>query len=52
MDAENRKSTERIASEKGDYMGLFDAVHHTIRNGALYPITEEHIAWQMELLEA
>lgn len=51
MDLENRKSTERIASEKGNYMGLFDAVHHTIRNGALYPITEEHIAWQMELLE-
>ncbi|MGZ3944534.1 MAG: Gfo/Idh/MocA family oxidoreductase [Mucilaginibacter sp.] len=52
MDAENRKNTERIASEKGNYMGLFDAVYHTIRNGTLYPITEEHIAWQMELLEA
>jgi scyllo-inositol 2-dehydrogenase (NADP+) len=52
MDAENRKNTERIASENGDYMGLFDAVYHTIRNGALYPITEEHIAWQMELLES
>lgn len=51
MDAENRKGTERVASEKGNYMGLFDAVYHTIRNGALYPITEEHIAWQMELLE-
>lgn len=51
MDAENRKSTERIACEKGNYMGLFDAVYHTIRGGALYPITEEHIAWQMELLE-
>lgn len=52
MDAENRKNSEHITSEKGDYMKLFDAVYHTIRNGALYPITEEHIAWQMELLEA
>jgi scyllo-inositol 2-dehydrogenase (NADP+) len=33
-------------------MQLFEAVYHTIRDHALYPITEEHIAWQVELLEA
>jgi scyllo-inositol 2-dehydrogenase (NADP+) len=48
---DNKKITERISSEKGNYMGLFDAVHHTIRDNALFPITEEHIAWQMEMLE-
>jgi scyllo-inositol 2-dehydrogenase (NADP+) len=48
---DNQKITERIASEKGNYMGLFDAVYHTIWNNALYPITEEHIAWQVEMLE-
>jgi len=50
-DEAGNKQTERIPSEKGDYMQLFEAVYHTIRNGALYPITAEHIAWQMELLE-
>jgi len=50
--ADSQKITEHIPSEKGDYMHLFEAVYQTIRNNALYPITEEHIAWQMELLEA
>lgn len=49
---DKQKVTEQIASVKGNYMHLFDAVHHTIRNGALYPITEEHVAWQMEIIEA
>jgi hypothetical protein len=33
-------------------MHLFDAVYNTIREHTVYPITEEHIAWQVELLEA
>ncbi|HTE00928.1 MAG TPA: Gfo/Idh/MocA family oxidoreductase [Mucilaginibacter sp.] len=43
---------EYIETKKGDYIQLFEAVYHTIRHNALYPITEEHIAWQIELLEA
>ncbi|MDB5024081.1 MAG: oxidoreductase [Mucilaginibacter sp.] len=52
MGLDNHKSTEYIASERGQYMQLFEAVYHTIRDHALYPVTEEHIAWQIELLEA
>lgn len=52
MGVGDQKNTEYIASLKGNYMQLFDAVYHTIRNNALYPITEEHIAWQLEMLEA
>ncbi|MBS1525044.1 MAG: Gfo/Idh/MocA family oxidoreductase [Bacteroidetes bacterium] len=52
FDEDGRKTTEQIACERGNYMGLFDAVYHTIRDNALYPITDEHIAWQIELLEA
>lgn len=52
VDADNKKIVEKIASDKGDYMQIFDAVYHTIRNNALFPVTEEHIAWQLELLEA
>jgi len=52
MGLENQKTTEYIKADRGQYMQLFEAVYHTIRNHALYPITEEHIAWQVELLEA
>jgi scyllo-inositol 2-dehydrogenase (NADP+) len=52
VDADNKKIVEKVASDKGDYMQIFDAVYHTIRNNALFPVTEEHIAWQLELLEA
>jgi len=52
MDMDNKRTTEMLKAPKGYYNGLFDAVYHTIRNNALYPITEEHIAWQIELLEA
>jgi scyllo-inositol 2-dehydrogenase (NADP+) len=49
---DGQKNTEVIQSYKGQYIQLFEAVYQTIRNNALYPITEEHIAWQIELLQA
>ena len=49
---DNQKNTEHIPSYKGQYIQLFESVYQTIRNNAIYPITEEHIAWQIELLEA
>src|SRR6185312_6389460 len=52
FDENTKKITEYIPSERGNYMHLFDSVYHTIRDNALYPITEEHISWQMELLES
>ncbi|MCO5945373.1 Gfo/Idh/MocA family oxidoreductase [Mucilaginibacter flavidus] len=52
MGPDNKKITEWLTPPKGDYPGLFEAVYHTIRNNALFPVTEEHVAWQLELLEA
>lgn len=52
MGADDEKTIEWIKSGRGNYNHLFDAVYQTIRNNAIYPITEEHISWQMELLEA
>ena len=52
MDINNKPNVEWLKAPKGHYNGLFDAVYHTIRQNALYPVTEEHIAWQLELLEA
>lgn len=51
MDIDNKKSVEYISPPKGNYNGLFNAVYHTIRENALFPVTEEHVAWQVELLE-
>jgi scyllo-inositol 2-dehydrogenase (NADP+) len=48
----DEKITEQVPCRKGNYMHIFEAVHHTIRNGALYPVTHEHIGWQLELLQA
>jgi scyllo-inositol 2-dehydrogenase (NADP+) len=52
MGVDNQKSVELVKAPIGHYMGLFDAVYHTVRENALYPITEEQVAWQLELLEA
>lgn len=52
MDLDNKRKVEYLRAPKGDYNGLFNAVYHTIRQNALYPITAEQIAWQLELLEA
>jgi len=51
-DIDGNKQTELIPAGKGDYTLLFEAAYHTIRNNALFPVTEEHIAWQTEMLEA
>jgi scyllo-inositol 2-dehydrogenase (NADP+) len=51
MGLDNTKNIEYLSPPKGNYNGLFDAVYHTIRNNALFPVTEEHVAWQLELLE-
>jgi scyllo-inositol 2-dehydrogenase (NADP+) len=45
------RTTEFIPSEKGDYMGLFEAVYQNIVNDAPYPITEDDIITQLEILE-
>lgn len=49
---DNSEQTESIPTVKGNYNPIFEAVYHTIRNNALYPVTEEQIIWQMEMLEA
>lgn len=52
INADGSKNITTIPSLKGDYTGLFEAVYQSIRNGQPYPITEENILIQMELLGA
>jgi scyllo-inositol 2-dehydrogenase (NADP+) len=52
INEDGSKNVKTIPSVKGDYTGLFEAVYQSIRNSVPYPITEENILTQMELLEA
>ena len=44
-------STTPDAAAPGNYLGLFEAVFQTIRHGHPYPIADEQLLWQNELLE-
>jgi len=48
---DGQKSVEWVPSKKGCYEELFHSVYHTVRHNALFPVTEEQVAWQLELLE-
>lgn len=42
---------EKLASEKSSYMDLYEQVYQSIRNDKPFPITEEQIIQQLEILE-
>lgn len=46
------RSTEHITALKGNYNRLFAAVYEAIRDDVPYPISEEDIMAQMQILEA
>jgi scyllo-inositol 2-dehydrogenase (NADP+) len=52
MGADNEKETFAEPSLRANYNDIFDAVYHTVRHNALFPVSEEQIAWQIEMLEA
>lgn len=46
------RKVDYVASPKGDYNGLFNAVNSTIRHNIEFPILEEEVIWQLEMLES
>jgi scyllo-inositol 2-dehydrogenase (NADP+) len=52
IDEEGNKTSTQIEAEKGDYIALFDAVYQSLAHGIAYPVTEEQVIWQLEILEA
>ena len=38
------------AAAPGSYLGLFEAAYQAIRHGQPYPITEDELAWQLEII--
>lgn len=48
----NEKTAEWIAAPKGRYNDLFNAVYQSIRHDMPFPVNEEQIIWQIEMLES
>lgn len=51
IDLNGLKKQEKIAAKKASYMNVFEDVYQTIRMGKDYPVTEEQIIAQLEILE-
>jgi scyllo-inositol 2-dehydrogenase (NADP+) len=52
IDKEGNKTVQSIPSLRGSYLPLFEAVHQSITNNVPYPVTEEQVLTQLEILEA
>lgn len=51
IDSNGLKKQEKIAAEKASYINVFEDVYQTLRMGKSYPVTEEQIITQLEILE-
>ena len=49
---DGNKKQEKVKAVKSSYSNAFDAVYKTIREGHCYPISEQQIIQQLEILEA
>lgn len=47
-----QRTVELIPSAKGKYIDLFEAVFQAIRNGTEFPVKEEEVLTQLEILES
>jgi hypothetical protein len=45
------KTQEKIGLIKASYLNIFEAVYQTIRNNVPYPVTEQQVVKQIEILE-
>lgn len=52
IDDQGNPDISYVDSENGNYIGLFEAVYQSIINEKPYPVTEDQIITQLEILEA
>ncbi|PRD44989.1 Gfo/Idh/MocA family oxidoreductase [Sphingobacterium haloxyli] len=52
VDGNGEKQVSLLPARKGNYNLLFNAVYKSLRNHVAYPITIDHIKWQIEALQA
>src|SRR5690606_30029539 len=51
FNSNNEKVVEKIAAKNSSFVDFFEVIFQTIRNNKPYPITEEQIVIQLEILE-
>ena len=51
IDSNGVKQQEKITSKKASYLNVFEAIYETLKMGKDYPVTEEQIITQLEILE-
>ncbi|MEP2024855.1 MAG: Gfo/Idh/MocA family oxidoreductase [Reichenbachiella sp.] len=51
VSSDGEKTQKRIQAEPSSYMHLFEDVYQAIREGKSYPVTEDQIIQQLEILE-
>ncbi|MGY4383552.1 scyllo-inositol 2-dehydrogenase (NADP+) [Pedobacter sp. UYP24] len=52
IDDEGNRTVEEVPSLKGSYLPLFDAIYESIVNNVTYPVSQEQVLIQLEILEA
>ncbi|MBG6235135.1 putative dehydrogenase [Pedobacter sp. CAN_A7] len=52
IDEQGNKTQSLVAAEKGKYPELFEAVYASLTADKSFPIREEQILWQLEVLES
>jgi scyllo-inositol 2-dehydrogenase (NADP+) len=52
VDEKGSKENSYFTALKGNYTRLFDAVYDQVRKNEPYPVKEEEIIWQLEILES
>lgn len=51
VDDASSKTTEYLSAIKGDYIQFYEAVYQHIRNYKPFPVKDEQLLWQMEMIE-
>ena len=51
IDSNGLKKQEKVAAEKANYINVFEDIYQTMRMGKDYPVTEEQMIAQLEILE-
>lgn len=52
VSSSGEKTTETIPSVKGKYIDLFESVYQNVRNDVPFPVKEEEVLIQLEILES
>ncbi|TGD79916.1 Gfo/Idh/MocA family oxidoreductase [Hymenobacter wooponensis] len=48
---DGEKSSTTVTTPRGNYMGLFEAMYQSLTNGAPFPVREEELFWQLQIIE-